>query len=81
MMNLMYNVLGGKNGDAVAETYRNMLPLLDQGVTLEAINNEFTRVIHNLFASEIKYYCDKKYEIESFVVGNIVSDLQTRHYL
>jgi hypothetical protein len=77
-MKLMYDVLGGKKGDALAETYRNMLGL---GVEVEALDNAIHNVICTIYKQELKHYCDWKKRVEDFVAWEIVEEIRTYHYL
>ena len=81
MMNTLYEVLGGTKGDAAAKTYGDSLTLLDNGVSINAINDAFFNTINSEFKSELDFYCNRNYRVEEFVVWNMIEELQTYHYL
>jgi hypothetical protein len=77
-MKTMYNVLGGKKGDALAATYREML---GKGVEVEQLDNAIYNALRTLFKEELEQYCNWKRKVEHFVAWEIVEEIRTYHYL
>ncbi|MDC3413924.1 hypothetical protein [Terrihalobacillus insolitus] len=77
-MKTMYDVLGGKKGDALAMTYRDML---GTGVEIEKLDEAIYNTIRTTFKKELQLYCDWKHKVEHFVAWEIVEEIRTYHYL